>query len=53
MKRQKRHDVSKDVKVNFLVLGLSDVLKAYYFLILYIFYPKHVGNRIRRKNGTD
>ena len=37
MKRQKRHDVSKDVKVNFLVLGFIGCIKSILFLDIIYF----------------
>ena len=52
--RQKRHDVTNDVKVNFLFCGFVRWMKNILFLanILY-YYPWHVWNGIRRKVDTD
>ena len=37
MQRQKRHDVTNDVKVNFLISGFVGCLKNIYFLLTYFF----------------
>ena len=54
MQRQKRHDVTNDFKVNFLICGFVGCMKNVLFLANILFYyPKHVSNRIRRKVDTD
>ena len=52
--RQKRHDVTNDVKVNFLICGFVGCMKNMLLLAYLLFYyPLHVCNRIRRKVDTD
>ena len=53
-KRQKRHDVTNDVKVNFLICGFVGCMKNMLLLAnLLFYYPQHVCNRIRRKFDSD
>ena len=51
---QKRHDVTNDVQVNFLICGFAGCMKSMLFLanILY-YYPYHVCNGICGKVDTD
>ena len=52
--RQKRHDVTNDVKVNILICGFVGCMKNMLLLAnLLFYYPKHVCNKIRRKCDTD
>ena len=54
MQRRKRHDVTNDVKGNFLICGLVGCMKNMLDLSNILFYyPKHVCNEICRKVATD
>ena len=52
--RKKRHDVTNDVKVNFLICGFAGCKKNTLFLAkILLYYPEHVCNGICRKADTD
>ena len=52
--RQKRYDVTNDVKVNILICEFAACMKNMLFLANKHFYcPSHVCNAIRRKVDTD
>ena len=54
MQRQKRHDVTNDAKVKFLICGFVGRMKNMLFLANIRFcYPLHVCNGIYRKVDTD
>ena len=52
--RQKRHDVTNDIKVNFPICGFVGCMTNMRLLAnLLFYYPYYVCNRIRRKVDTD
>ena len=52
--RQKRYDVTNDVKVNFLICGFVGYMKTILFVAyIFFYYPLYASNGIRRKVDTD
>ena len=54
MQPQKRHDVTNDVKVNFLICVFVECIKYMLFLAyIHFYYPYHACNGIHREVDTD